>query len=95
VTLSETHDSSISHEPLVAPHLLAAEEVAARLEMQPDSGLTNEQVIFGTSDITLADWGIATAVAASVLIFEEGRKLGLAVLGGLSQRAAPAEGLQL
>jgi hypothetical protein len=28
----------------------------------------------------LADWGIATGVAASVLLLEEGRKLALAVL---------------
>ena len=43
--------------------------------------------------MTLADWGIATGVAASVLILEEGRKLGLAVLRRLRRRAAPAGSL--
>ena len=41
------------------------------------------QPIFGTGGMTLADWGIATGVAASVLILEEGRKLGFAVLAAL------------
>ena len=51
------------------------------------------QVIFGTGDMTLADWGIATGVAASVLVLEEGRKLSLAVLRRLRRRAAPAGSL--
>jgi Ca2+-transporting ATPase len=51
------------------------------------------QVIFGTGSMTLADWGIATGVAASVLILEEGRKLGLAVLRRLRRSAAPAGSL--
>ena len=38
------------------------------------------QSIFGTGGMRLADWGIATGVAASVLLLEEGRKLTLAVL---------------
>ena len=51
------------------------------------------QVIFGTGDMTLADWGIATGVAASVLVLEEGRLLGLAVLRRLRRRAAPTGSL--
>lgn len=39
--------------------------------------------------MTLADWDIATGVAASVLILEEGRKLALAMLGRLGPRATP------
>ena len=41
------------------------------------------EAIFGTGGMTLADWGIAAGVAASVLILEEGRKLALAVIGRL------------
>ena len=48
------------------------------------------QPIFGTGGMTLADWGIATGVAASVLILEEGRKLALAMLWRLGPRATPA-----
>jgi Ca2+-transporting ATPase len=33
------------------------------------------QSIFGTVDLTLDDWGLAAAIAASVLVLEEGRKL--------------------
>lgn len=33
------------------------------------------QAIFHTTDLTVADWGLATAVAASVLLLEEARKL--------------------
>jgi Ca2+-transporting ATPase len=46
------------------------------------------QAIFGTGGVNLADWGIATGVAATVLILEEGRKLGLTVLGHLRRSAA-------
>jgi Ca2+-transporting ATPase len=48
------------------------------------------QPIFGTGGMTLADLGIATGVAASVLILEKGRKLALAMLGRLGPRATPA-----
>jgi P-type Ca2+ transporter type 2C len=51
------------------------------------------QPIFGTGGMTLADWGIATGVAASVLLLEEGRKLGLAALGRFRRGAAPAGSL--
>lgn len=33
------------------------------------------QAVFGTGGMALADWGIATGVAASILFVEEGRKL--------------------
>ena len=33
------------------------------------------QAIFRTTDLTLADWGLAALVASSVLLFEEARKL--------------------
>ncbi len=46
------------------------------------------QAIFRTGGMALADWSVATGVAASVLILEEGRKLGLAVLGRLHRSAA-------
>ncbi len=35
------------------------------------------QAIFRTTDLALADWGLAFAVGASVLLLEEGRKLAL------------------
>ena len=35
------------------------------------------QSIFNTVDLSLADWGLATMVAASVLVFDELRKLGV------------------
>jgi Ca2+-transporting ATPase len=38
------------------------------------------QTIFGTGGMRLADWCIATGIAASVLFLEEGRKLALTVL---------------
>jgi hypothetical protein len=41
--------------------------------------------------MTLADWGIATGMAASVLILEEGRKLAMALLARLRSRAMLAE----
>ena len=47
------------------------------------------QAIFGTGGMTLADWGIATGVAASVLILEEGRKLICDVLERLRSIAVP------
>jgi Ca2+-transporting ATPase len=46
------------------------------------------QAIFGTGGMTLADWGIAAGVAASVLLLEEGRKLALAVRGRPCRSAA-------
>ena len=49
------------------------------------------QPIFGAGGMTLADWGIATGVAASVLILEEGRKLAMALLARLRSRAMLAE----
>ncbi len=51
------------------------------------------QAIFGTGGMVLADWGIATGVAASVLILEEGRKLGIALIGRYLRSAAPGESL--
>ena len=33
------------------------------------------QAFFNTTDLTVADWGLATAVAASVLLLDEARKL--------------------
>ena len=54
------------------------------------------QLAAGAAD--LRDWrhdprrlGIATGVAASVLILEEGRKLAMALLARLGYRAMPAE----
>lgn len=38
------------------------------------------QSVFGTTSMTLTDWGGATAVAACILLLEEGRKLVSAVL---------------
>lgn len=35
------------------------------------------QAFFNTTDLSLHDWGLATAVSASVLVLEEARKLGL------------------
>ncbi len=39
------------------------------------------QAVFNTVDLSLADWGIATAVAASVLLLDETRKLLLRLFG--------------
>jgi len=41
------------------------------------------QIIFGTGGMTLVDWGIATGVAASTLLLEEGRKYFAALLARL------------
>lgn len=49
------------------------------------------QAIFGIGGMGLADWGIATGVAALVLILEEGRKLAMALLARLGSRAMLAE----
>jgi len=38
------------------------------------------QAFFNTTDLSLHDWGLAFAVAASVLVLEEARKLGLRLL---------------
>ncbi|GMV44880.1 MAG: haloacid dehalogenase [Pseudomonadota bacterium] len=40
------------------------------------------QDVFGTVDLALADWGLAAAVASSVLLLDEARKLALRLLGG-------------
>ncbi|HZR47321.1 MAG TPA: cation-translocating P-type ATPase C-terminal domain-containing protein, partial [Candidatus Manganitrophaceae bacterium] len=48
------------------------------------------QAIFGTGGMTLTDWGIATGVAASVLILEEGRKLIAMLLERLRSGALPS-----
>ncbi len=48
------------------------------------------QPIFGTGGMNLADRGIATGVAVSVLILEEGRKLAMALPGRFGPRATPA-----
>lgn len=39
------------------------------------------QAIFDTVDLTLAEWGIATLVASSTLLFEEVRKLAVRLIG--------------
>ena len=39
------------------------------------------QVLFGMGGMSVADWGIVTAVAASVLVLEEGRKVILGLVG--------------
>ncbi len=44
------------------------------------------QAIFRTTDLSLADWGLAAAVASSVLLLEEARKLGARLLFGASRR---------
>ncbi len=44
------------------------------------------QAIFRTTDLSLADWGLAAAVASSVLLLEEARKLGARLLCGESRR---------
>jgi len=43
---------------------------------------TPAQVIFDTTDLSLADWGLAAAVASSVLVLEEARKLILRLFRG-------------
>jgi len=48
------------------------------------------QAIFGTGGMALADWGIATGTAASVLILEEGRKLIAMLLERLRSGTLPA-----
>ena len=47
------------------------------------------EAIFGTGGMTLADWGLATGVAASVLIFEEARKLFALLLERLRSNTVP------
>jgi Ca2+-transporting ATPase len=39
------------------------------------------QAIFDTVDLTLTEWGIATLVASSTLLFEEVRKLAVRLIG--------------
>ena len=47
------------------------------------------QAIFHTTALTANDWGIATAVAASVLLLEEGRKLAMRAFTKLGSVSAP------
>jgi phosphoserine phosphatase len=42
---------------------------------------TPAQSVFGTIDLALADWGLAAAVASSVLLLDEARKLALRLYG--------------
>jgi Ca2+-transporting ATPase len=44
---------------------------------------TPAQEIFGTTDLALADWALAAAVASSVLLLDEARKLALRLYGAL------------
>jgi P-type Ca2+ transporter type 2C len=46
--------------------------------------------LFGTTGMDGADWGIAIAVASSVLVFEELRKLGALALRRMFARRAPS-----
>ncbi|BAO80558.1 cation transport ATPase [Serpentinimonas raichei] len=48
------------------------------------------QAFFNTTDLSLHDWLLATAVAASVLVLEEARKLGLRLWRGGKGRGAAA-----
>jgi len=48
------------------------------------------EAIFGTAGMTLVDWGIASGVAASVLVLEEGRKLLAALLERMRSRSVAA-----
>ncbi|MFH0340578.1 MAG: cation-transporting P-type ATPase [Chromatiales bacterium] len=43
MTVNETRDSSTSPELVTGPHTLAAEEVAARLDVRSNFGLTSEE----------------------------------------------------
>jgi Ca2+-transporting ATPase len=45
------------------------------------------QAIFRTTDLSIADWGMAAAVASSVLLLEEARKLACRILGRLFRNA--------
>ena len=44
------------------------------------------QSVFDTVDLALADWALATLVASSVLLLDEGRKLTLALARRLGNR---------
>ncbi|MFA7270439.1 MAG: cation-translocating P-type ATPase [Sterolibacterium sp.] len=44
------------------------------------------QVVFDTVDLTLSDWGLAAAIAASVLFLEEARKLLQRLFQGMARR---------
>ena len=44
------------------------------------------QVVFGTEILSIRDWGIATGVASSILLLEEGRKLMVALFARVSPR---------
>ena len=43
-------------------------------------------VVFGTEILSIRDWGIATGVASSILLLEEGRKLMVALFARVSPR---------
>jgi Ca2+-transporting ATPase len=69
------------------PWLLLGVGAAALLQILAlYTGLGNR--IFGTVPLSLADWAILLAVAASVLVLDESRKL----LGALRRRRRPAAG---
>lgn len=44
------------------------------------------QAVFGTTDLAAADWALAAAVASSVLLLEEARKLALALARRIRSR---------
>jgi len=49
------------------------------------------QEVFRTTDLTLADWALATAVASSVLLLDEARKLVLRLTGRSARRISASE----
>ena len=52
------------------------------------------QAFFNTTDLSLQDWGLATAAAASVLVLEEARKLLLRLWGRWRGAPQPAAAVQ-
>jgi len=49
------------------------------------------QSVFGTQPLTLGEWGIATGVAATILLLEEGRKLAVALFERLRSKPKTPE----
>jgi len=51
------------------------------------------QALFGTGGMNLSDWGVASGVAALVLILEEARKLAMALFARLGSRVVSAKSM--
>ena len=87
MTVNETRDSSTSPELVTGPHTLAAEEVAARLDVRSNFGLTSEEA---RQRRVQSDRIVArSTTAVGVVFFGQFKSILILILIGAALLAAP------